>query len=304
MIKKFDDFINLDKRIGKLMIIGKEGAGKTLLASFIGVKKMLRGQQDCWKSYDEVEKYNGLGYTFSMNYEHLLFSNIDIKCAGTGIPDRRSYVVDPFRVGLWCEEYDTDFFPPYTCFIIDEAHRPFNAYMWSFVRPEISAFWETSRQGKYDLIMATNRPNLIVNTIRDLCNRIIFCYKKCEEIVKDNVVVGHKLFIREFENYEGYVAHIKGSNTSNFEEYELILDKCMYECYKTDNCKILHLKGRFGQDFSIFEHSEITSVDEVETYSDAFGITAPEGYYYKKGNFDKKNTKVEAEPEPEEEYLF
>lgn len=38
---KFKDFIDYNKRVGKMIVSGLEGAGKTLLLARIGVGKML-----------------------------------------------------------------------------------------------------------------------------------------------------------------------------------------------------------------------------------------------------------------------
>ena len=114
---KFKDFINYEKRIGKMIITGVEGSGKTMLLTRIGVGKMLHGQQDCWKSYDVVDEYNAMGFNFSKNYEHLAFSNIDMNCAGTYIPDRKVYRCSPYRIGLFDEDFETIPYPPYSLFV-------------------------------------------------------------------------------------------------------------------------------------------------------------------------------------------
>ena len=68
----FNKFMDLSKRQGKVLICGEEGAGKTLLSTYIGIEKMLMGVQDCWKSYERVDRYNDLGYNFSKNYIYIL----------------------------------------------------------------------------------------------------------------------------------------------------------------------------------------------------------------------------------------
>lgn len=290
MVKHFKDFIDLNKRIGKIFITSLiEGTGKTLLSCAIQVNKMLRGRSDYWKSSEAVKEYNSLGYNFSMEYDHLCASNYNCNCSGTSQPSLTTYRVNPFRLGLWCEDYDTDFYAPCTCFFITEAQRPFNAYMWQYVRPEIRAFWETSRQAKYDLVIDTNKPNQVVSDIRNLCNRIIHLWKECEEI-KDlkGEVVGHRLFVREFSSYDDFDKSRKSLKDVKFEEYELVLDRCYYKNYDSYMCRILHLKGRAEQDFLFEKFPEIKSIEDVENFGDMFGLYVPKGYYKKNTDYAKE----------------
>lgn len=291
MEKSFEKAFDLSKRIGKILICGEEGAGKTLLSTYISIQKMLRGQVDCWKSFELVDIYNSLGYHFSKNYEHLLFSNFDINCSGTYIPDRKSYVVDPFRLGLYCSDYETDLVPPLAFIVITECQRVFNAYMWNCIRPEVRAFWETSRQAEIELLMDTNQPELVYKGMRELCNRIIYLYQKTEEIKdRDGVVVGHKLFVKEFKKYNQFVKYLDTSNEKLIdEEYELVISKCVYQNYDSYQCRMLHLKGRAEQDYIIRNFPEVKSVEDVEKFVENFGLTAPEGYYVKPSQLKKSN---------------
>lgn len=280
----FEQFLNVNERIGKMMICGLEGAGKTLLSAAIAVYKMLHGMEDCWESYRKIDEYNSLGYNFSKNFEHLVFANFGINCSGTKIPSFESYRLNPFRIGLYSEDYQTDFFPPGATFFITEAHRPFNAYMWDYVRPEVSAFWETSRQASMNLVIDTNRPRQVVNTIRELCNRLLFLEKPVENIMKGNVCIGHRLFILEFFSWQALDDYLKTGRRNNFREYILRLDKCFHENYDSFLCRMMHLKRRMESDFSVEHFIKICNVSDVENFSDDFGFYVPPGYFRKKSS--------------------
>lgn len=299
--KTFSQVFNLNKRLGKILIAGDEGAGKTYLSIIIAVEKMLRGIVDCWKSYEKVDEYNALGYKFSKNYEHLAFANHDINCLGTKIPSFSSYTFDPFRVGLHSPDYNTDLFPPGATLFCTEAHMPFNAYMWQYVRPEVTAFWTTSRQYDISLVMDTNRPNMVVNTIRELCNRILYLYKEVEEIKKGNIVVGHRFYVLEFKSNGSFTTYLKTGKKENCEEYVLKIDTCRYQNYDTEMCRYLHLKGREIEDFCIKHFDKIQSLEDVEKFAESFGSVIPEGYYIKPGAKVKEKEKNEEVPEMEED---
>ena len=169
----FDEFINVDKPFGKILITGLEGYGKTLLLSAIAVKVMLNGMNDCFKSYDVVKRYNDLGFNFSTDYEHLCFvAFLEINCAGTDIPGRVSYDFDPFHFGLFCEDFDTDIYPPYASLFVPECQRVWPSYKAEQIRPEVYGNMETGRQAKFNLVMDCQRLMMVAKPVRDLCNRL------------------------------------------------------------------------------------------------------------------------------------
>lgn len=287
MTKNFNQFIDLNKRIGKILILGKEGTGKTLLLTAIAVQKMLHGMQDCWSSYEKVDEYNRLGYDFEKNYEHLCFANLKINCSGTKIPSRISYPLNPYKLGLFCEDYDTDFYPPGTCYFITESQRVFNSYMFEYVRPEVWTHWQTSRQAGLSLVMDAQRLMTIAVNLRDLVNRFIFLTKEVTHIKKDNIVVGHIFHIVEFSDSKDAEIYDKTGKINNGEEYDLQLNKCYFDNYDSYFCRYMHLKGRYGQSFSIRSWNNIQSVEDIEELEDLLGVNIPEGYYVKKSDIKK-----------------
>lgn len=288
MEKTFEEFLKIDERIGKMLICGLEGYGKTLLLSYIAVEKMLIGQQECWKSWEIIDKYNALGYNFSKDFEHLVFvAFIEVNCQGTDIPTRKSYDLDPFRIGLYDENYDTDIYPPYANLFIPEAQTVFNSYKQNSMRPEFFRFFETSRQARLSLILDSQRPILIAKNVRDLINRFIILTKPVEHL-KNNKgeAIGHKLFILEFHSNLGLETWVKTGKKTDFEEYELILNRCMFNNYDSYFFEYLHLQGRENQNFRIIEKETISSIDDVENIA---SMTAPDGFY-------KTNSKKTEEP--------
>lgn len=286
---KFNEFINYDKRIGKIIISGLEGSGKTLLLAAIAQGKMLHGLQDCWKSYDEVDKYNDLGYHFSKDYEHLCFGNFDVNCAGTSIPDRKIYRCNPYRLGLFDEDFVTEIYPPYSLFCITEAYNVFNAYLFNRFRDSFKGFIKTSRQCKFDIVLDTQYFGDICTIFRRITNRFIFLNQNIEEIKnRDGVVIGHKLFITEWHNNRDVEVFEASGKKQNCDEYVLILDRCLYDSYDTNFCRYLGLKGRAFQDYDIRHFSKIESVEDVEDLSNNFGILPEEGFFI---TFGKKKSK-------------
>ena len=263
-----------------MIISGEEGTGKTLLLTMIAIGKMLHGIQDCWKSYKEVDKYNKLGFHFSKNYKHLCFSNIDINCLGTYIPDRKVYRCNPYRLGLFDKLFKTDFFPPYSLFCITEAYNVFNAYLYNKFRDSFKGFIKTSRHGKYDMVLDTQYFGDICTIFRRICNRFIYLHDDVEMIKdREGIVVGHKLHVTEWTSNRDVEYFESSSNKKNCKEYELMIHKCLFKNYDTEFCKYLHLLGRENQDFLIENFKKIEKIDDLDNFGEEFGMTPPDGFF-------------------------
>lgn len=274
----FKDFINYEKRIGKMLIFGIEGTGKTLLLTAIAIGKMLHGWSDCVKSYEHVDYYNSLGLHLSKNYEHCCFSNFDIKCLHTNMPDRRSYVVDPFRLGFFREDYNTDFYPPESLLCITEGFNYFNAYMYEKFHPTFISFLKTLRQARMDMVVDSQEIGDLCTKFRHICNRFIYLEKQTEPILNvKGEIVGHRLFVVEWNNYRDVDVFENSTKRQNCKEYELILDSVIFGCYDTEFCKYLHIKGRENQDFHIEHFPDVKSIEDIEN-SDIINFTPPPGF--------------------------
>jgi len=293
---KFRDFINYDKRIGKMIISGDEGCGKTLLLTRIGIGKMLNGLNDCFKSFKIVDEYNKLGYQFTKRYEHLCFSNFDIKCVGTSIPNRKVYSFNPYRLGLYDKKYHTDFYPPFTLFCMTEGKNYLDAYLWDKYPQRFVSFLKTMRQARYDMVVDTQYFADICTPFRRITNRFIYLYKECEEIRDTNgLLIGHKLFVYEFSKNRDIELFERTAHKQNCIEYELIIDDVengLYNNYDSYYCRLLHLRGRYGQDFNIKTFPVIKSVDDIEQYAEEFGFDMPEGYLKTKSTKTKDKDDV------------
>lgn len=290
MIKYFNEFINYDKRIGKILIAGDEGSGKTLLLTCIAIGKMLHGLEDCRKSYDEVDRYNSFGYKFSKNYEHLCFSNYDINCIGTEIPSRKVYSFNPYRLGFYDSEYQTDFFPPYTLFCMTEGKNYLDSYEWDKFPNRYVSWLKTMRQAKYDMAVDSQSFNDICTAYKKITNRFIYLDKECVEIrdSKGNVI-GHKLFVIEWKHFRDVDLFERTAKKQNCEEYELVIkDICLYENYDSYYCRLLHLKGRDNQDFRIEHFPQVSSIEDIDMFAEEFGFSVPDGFYKTKKKKEEK----------------
>lgn len=298
--KKFKDFIDYDKPVGKMLIVGKEeGVGKTLLLTRIAVGKMLHGLEDCYKSYSYVDEYNSYGFEFSKDYEHLCFSNYAINCKGTHIPDRESYACNYYRVGYFDSAYYTDFYPPCSLFCMTEGKNYLDAYKWEKFPDRYISWLKTMRQARYDMCVDSQVSGDICTAYKRICGRFIYLYKKCEEIHNSKgELIGHKLFVIEWNDYRDVELFESSTKKQNYKEYVLIIDDIsggLYNNYDSYYCRLLHLKGRKGQDFRIENFPDIKTIEDIEYFADEFGFNMPSDFL--KGSKNQKKIEVSLEGE-------
>lgn len=298
---QFKDFIDYNKRIGKMIIAGDEGTGKTLLLTRIGVGKIQHKLMDMAKSVDAVEEYNKFGLGLECNYEHLCFANFRINCFYTEMSGLESYKLNPFRLGLYSENYYTDLYPPYSLFCITESRNYFSAYMYEKYQDWFVNFIRTSRQGDYDFVLDTQRFADIFVSFREITNRFIYCEKEVtHKYDKEGNCIGHILHIVEWKNHRDVEVFNNSSKKQNCEEYDLVLDFCLFNNYDSKFCRFLHLYGRMGQQFSIEHFPELKSYEDIIQFAEDFGLVAPEGFY-KSNKKETKNKEPPSVPEVEEE---
>ena len=276
----FKDFIDYSKRIGKMIIAGDEGTGKTLLLTCIAVHKMLYFRSYIYKAYAEIDKRNSLGYNFSKNFEHLCFSNYDINCFGTEMPTQRSYIFSPYKCGLFNDNYETIPFPPYTLLCCTEGKNYLDSYLFKLFPNSYIMWLRTLRQAKIDMVVDCQCFSDIVTMFRRITNRFIYLYKECEQVYNvEGVRVGHKLFVYEFNRNVDAELYESTGKKQNCKEYELILDLDMFDCYDNEFCKYLHLKGRALQDYVLEHFPDIKTIDDVENFAESIGAVPPDNFF-------------------------
>ena len=276
-----------------ILIFGKRGKGKTLLLVDFAVKKMLNGLADCMKSYEIIDEYNAMGYKFTKNFEHLLFSNIPINCSGTKIPDRRCYVVNPFKLSLYRGDYETSVLPPYSLVCISEAQRVYDSHKAMNFPSESSAYIETSRQADIDFILDCQRPKLILPNVRELVDRFIMCRGVVDCYDIKGRIKCHQWDLVEWEDWACVETYLNSGKLVNCKQYRYRNDMCLYECYDTKFMRYLHLKGRKKQDFTVQQFPQINSIEDVEKYGDLFGLNVPKGFFKKEINQTIKEEEME-----------
>ena len=276
------------------LIFGPRGRGKDLLCTHFAIDKMLNGLDDAYFSKQVVKEYNSMGFNFSTNYEHLLFANYDINCSGTFIPNRKSYVFNPYKLGLYDPNFPTILLPPYALGIITEAQRIFNSYVSKKFRESFCAYFETSRHYGLDFYLNCQRPILICPNVRELVDEFIYIEKLQHIYDIHGNCIGHIWSVIEWTEWQSVSNFLKNGNYANCRKYKIKSNKCLFENYDSYFLRYMHLKGRKKQDFFIEHFPTINSVEDIEKFGDVFGLNVPNGFLKSK----------ETEYSEEDEFYF
>lgn len=256
------------------MYWGLPGYGKTLFLAMRCANFIMDSLIAVYDSYDEVDYLNSIGFNFNKDYKHLAFANFDVSTDGLGDPDLRVYKFNPFRFGFFSKDFKTEILPPYSKCFITEFQNYADSNMYQYLRSAVKSAYQTKRH-YYDLDFEVDcqRPIDIAKPIRSLFNEFWEFYKKVENVIVDNVVVGHKFFIRVIDNPIKLEKYLENGDVSLCKEITITTDKCYFSNYNSYFAKMSHLRGRENQDFNIRHFNE-------EDDSDI--LISPEGYWEKK----------------------
>lgn len=236
-------------------------------------------------TYEEIDCLNKMGYHFSKNFEHLVFANFDINTDNSEVPDLRSYVLDPFRIGIPSKYYDKfDPFPYGSILGITELQKYFPASMNDYIRTEVLQYFQTTRHNNVSVITDCQRPQDVAKKIRDLFNLFIECCG-VEEIISDGIVVGHKWHFKIIDDPLVLDKYLSSKDESLCFKCTFVSNRYLYEAYDSYFCKILHYKNFINSDYVIKHFNEFEDVN----------VECPEGYFVSRTNRANETAKFDDE---------
>lgn len=232
----------------------RPGLGKTKLLTYIMQVAMFQTRQNLYNFYDEVDNLNSCGYHFTKKFEHLGFTNYDVKCLGTPYPYLRSYKASPYSVGFKFKNVSKPY-PSGSVFGFTEFQNYFPSSMNDYIRPEYLQKYQTSRHDNLSFVVDCQKPTDVAKKIRDLFNIYIECLS-VEEIYKDGFLIGHKWKVRLIDNPLDLENYLKNHDSSLCKETYIICKWDLHRNYDSYFCKMLHYKGFENQDFEIKHFGE------------------------------------------------
>ncbi len=196
------------------------------------------------------------------------------------------YFLSPYRLGIAENGENTfpvQFFPPYSLLVIPEAQRYFDSRQ--SIHPRVSAFFEKHRHQHLDIILESQRPDLIDLNIRRLTHLFVqMLGVKTEENFagRVNSVTWQT---REFTSLNALEDYIKGNDTKEYVDKPIHYNGNIFADYNSYACAREFFPkvngGNTEYDF-LSSYSECMEKGFPNGYEDYYKLTEPKGYRAKK----------------------
>lgn len=185
------------------------------------------------------------------------------------------YFLSPYRLGIaenGENAYPVQFFPPYSLLVIPEAQRYFDARQQ--IHPRVSAFFEKHRHQHLDIILESQRPDLIDLNIR----RLAHLFVEMRGVKTEENFAGRVNSVtwqtREFTSWNVVKDYIDGKDTKDYVDKPIRYDGNIFAEYNSYAC---------AREFFPKVKGGNTEYDLLSSYSEAMEKGFPNGYeeYYK-----------------------
>ncbi len=272
-------------------IFGKTGTGKSAdLARIVKETYYKRGdimlEMCCEQIKADNEKF-GLNCPFPEKPPIFVGPFLDVKFEVDFEEFFEPYFLSPFHLGIaeeGEEAFPVQFLPPYSLLVIPEAQRYFDARQSGTFPARVSAFFEKHRHQHLDVIIESQRPDLIDLNIRRLTHLFI------EELGIDNKknFAGRVDFStwkrREFTSWNAVDDYIKGNGT-DYTDKPVTHNGNIFAAYNSYACAQEFFpkakEGNTSYDF-LASYSEAMEKGFPKGYEDYYKLTEPKGYRSKK----------------------
>ena len=186
------------------------------------------------------------------------------------------YFLSPFHLGI-AEDgenaYPVQFFPPYSLLVIPEAQRYFDARQSGTFPTRVSGFFEKHRHQHLDILLESQRPDLIDMNIRRLTHLFIEMRGVENKTNFAGRVEATTWHTRRFTGWNAVNDYINGKESEYTDKPEHHNGN-IFGCYNSFAC---------AQEFFPRAKNVKGSYDFLDSYSQAMEQGFPNGYeeYYK-----------------------
>ena len=256
--------------------------GKTVFMTMLA-NKVAFDREQTKLMQSEVESMQQAGFNVNVP-KHCVYANYDIRLKKFRYSERRSYKINPYRLGFANNFVETHFLPPYSTIFITEAQKYLNSRMAMYYPDWQSRWFEQHGHDNLNIYLDTQRPMLIDPNIRELS-----CFIEIMKLDKFYDDYGRinalRWTIRKIDNsslWDRYMS--SGKKDKNCYTEEIVeADYNVFLCYDSFSCKPKFLDGHFEEDFSLKEFIESDgSMRSIIEYLQKNDDELPSGFYQKR----------------------
>lgn len=197
------------------------------------------------------------------------------------------YYLSPYRLGI-AEDgekaYPVQFFPPYSLLVIPEAQRYFDARQSGTFPSRVSGFFEKHRHQHLDILLESQRPDLIDMNIRRLTHLFVELRGVENKTNFAGRVESTTWHAREFTGWNAVNDYINGKD-ADFTEKRYTHKGDIFASYNSYACAqefFPRAKGGKGSYDFLESYSRIMEQGFPKGYEDYYKLTEPKGYRSKK----------------------
>lgn len=193
------------------------------------------------------------------------------------------YYLSPFHLGI-AEEgekaFPVQFFPPYSLLIIPEAQRYFDARQSGTFPPRVSGFFEKHRHQHLEIILESQRPDLIDLNIRRLTHRFIEMRGVENKTNFAGRVESTTWRTREFASWNEVNDYLNGKG-EGYADKTFKHDGNIFAAYDSYACNKEFfprtVEGKTSYDF-LSSYAQAMEQGFPQGYEDYYKFTEPKGY--------------------------
>lgn len=263
------------------IIFGLPRAGKTCLMTHMANTYAFDRQRTKAMHQELLQKMNAGFIGIKTIPQHCVSSNYDITLRKFLCSPRCSRRINPYRLGFSNSYVETHFNIPYEVICITEAQKYLNSRMSMCFPSWQSRWYEQHGHNNLDILLDTQRPELIDVNVRALAGFIEICELNMEYdyFGRPTRLVWEIRRIPNVSLYERYISSGKQDKTC-YEEDIVVADYNVFRCYNSRLCKPKFYAGHFDQDIDYFqaEPTEET-IEGYIRYLENADDEMPSGFY-------------------------
>lgn len=192
------------------------------------------------------------------------------------------YHLDPYRFGIDDGgEFETQSIPPYSLVVIPESQRYYDSRQSSTFHPRTSGIYEKHRHQKINIIIESQRPDLIDQNIR----RLTHLFVEMRGIKNKTNFAGRveetTFYTREFKSWQAVNEYLNG-NGKDYEDKTIVYKGNIFACYNSYACAREFMPKRRGDYNYLPSYAEAMKNGMPKGMEQYYELMEPKGYRGKK----------------------
>ncbi len=193
------------------------------------------------------------------------------------------YHLDPYRFGMDDGgEFEVQSVPPHSLVVIPEAQRYYDSRQSGTFHPRTSGIFEKHRHQHLDIIIESQRPDLIDQNIRRLTHLFVEMLKVDNKKNSLGRIEQTTFYTREFKSWQAVNEYLNGNGKDYEDKPPIVYKGNIFACYNSYACAREFLPKRRGDYNYLPSSAETMKSGMPQGMEKYYELTEPKGYRGKK----------------------